>query len=88
MRKHQQFTYTLGPFSGIQSTTNSNNIIKKFYNGTFFGIRNLVLNEVSNGITYKWINLGGENGALGYPISDEHNTYRGRQINFEKGHIA
>jgi uncharacterized protein with LGFP repeats len=33
-------------------------------------------------------NLGGENGALGYPISDEHDTDGSRQSDFEKGHIT
>jgi uncharacterized protein with LGFP repeats len=88
MRKHQQFTYTLGPFSDIQSTTNSNNIIEKFYNGYIFWHPQFGVNEVHSGITSRWIKHGGENGALGYPISNEHNTYRGRQITFEKGHIA
>ena len=46
MRKHQQFTYTLGPFSDIQSTTNSSNIIKKFYNGYIFWHPQFGVNEV------------------------------------------
>ena len=32
--------------------------------------------------------LDRENGVLGYPISDEHDTDGGRQSDFEKGHIT
>jgi uncharacterized protein with LGFP repeats len=32
--------------------------------------------------------LGGENSALGYPISDEHDTTGGSQSDFEKGHVT
>ena len=31
-------------------------------------------NEVHGGISDKWGQLDGENGALGYPISNEHDT--------------
>jgi uncharacterized protein with LGFP repeats len=43
---------------------------------------------VHGGISYKWDNLDRENGALGYPISDEYDTDRGRQSDFENGHIT
>ncbi len=36
----------------------------------------------------KWGQLEGENGALGYPISNEHDTDWGHQSNIEKGHIT
>ena len=45
-------------------------------------------NEVHGGISDKWGQLDGENWALGYPISNEHDTDGGDQSDFEKGHIT
>jgi hypothetical protein len=89
MRKHQQFAYTLGnPSSDIQLTTDSKGYYQKFGNGYIFWHPQFGAHEVHSGISDKWNNLGGENGALGYPISDEHNIDGGRQSDFEKGHIT
>jgi hypothetical protein len=57
MRKHQQFTYTLSPFSDIQSTTNSNNIIKKFYYVHIFwhpqfGVKKFIVEQPTNGLIW------------------------------------
>ena len=89
MRKHQQFAYTLGsPSSDIQPTTNSKGYYQKFYNGFIFWHPQFGANEVHGGISDKWGQLDRENGALGYPISDEHDIDGGRQRDFEKGHIT
>ena len=89
MRKHQQFAYTLGnPTSDIQPTIDSKGYYQKFYNGYVLWHPQFGAHEVHSGISDKWNNLGGENGALGYPISDEHDIDGGRQSDFEKGHIT
>lgn len=89
MRKHQQFAYTLGnPTSDIQPTIDSKGYYQKFTNGHIFWHPQFGAHEVHSGISDKWNNLGGEKGALGYPISDEHDIDGGRQSDFEKGHIT
>ena len=62
-------------------------ITKNFTMVTFFGIHNLALMN----FTVEYLtknNLGSKNGALGYPISDEHDIDEGRQSDFEKDHIT
>ena len=89
MRKHQQFAYTLGnPTSDIQPTIDSKGYYQKFTNGHIFWHPQFGAHEVHSGISDKWNNLGSEKGALGYPISDEHDIDGGRQSDFEKGHIT
>jgi len=89
MRKHQQFAYTLGnPTSDIQPTIDSKGYYQKFTNGHIFWHPQFGAHEVHSGISDNWNNLGGEKGALGYPISDEHDIDGGRQSDFEKGHIT
>jgi hypothetical protein len=89
MRKHQQFAYTLGsPSSDIEPTIDSKGYYQKFYNGYIFWHPQFGANEVHGGISDKWGQLDRESGALGYPISDEHDTDGGRQSDFEKGHIT
>ena len=89
MRKHQQFAYTLGnPTSDIQPTIDSKGYYQKFTNGHIFWHPQFGAHEVHSGISDKWKNLGGEKGALGYPISDEHDIDGGRLSDFEKGHIT
>jgi uncharacterized protein with LGFP repeats len=89
MRKHQQFAYTLGnPTSDIQPTIDSKGYYQKFTNGHIFWHPQFGAHEIHSGISDKWNNLGGEKGALGYPISDEHDIDGGRQSDFEKGHIT
>jgi len=89
MRKHQQFAYTLGsPSSDIQPTIDSKGYYQKFTNGHIFWHPQFGAHEVHSGIAEKWNNLGGENGALGDPITDEHDIDGGRQSDFEKGHIT
>ena len=89
MRKHQQFAYTLGsPSSDIQPTIDSKGYYQKFLKGYIFWHPQFGSHEVHGGISDKWGQLDRENGALGYPISDEHDADGGRQSDFEKGHIT
>ena len=89
MRKHQQFAYTLGnPSSDILPTGDSKGYYQTFQKGYVFWHPQFGTHEMHGGIAEKWKNLGGENGALGYPISDEHDVDEGRQNDFEKGHIT
>ena len=89
MRKHQQFAYTLGgPSSDIQPTADSKGYYQKFLYGYIFWHPQFGSHEVHRGISDKWEQLDRENGALGYPISDEHDADGGRQSDFEKGHIT
>ena len=87
-RKHQQFAYTLGdPSSDIQPTIDLEGYYQKFYNGYILWHPQFGTHEIHSGIANKWNNLGGENGELGYPISDEHDIDGGRQSDL-KGHIT
>jgi hypothetical protein len=43
--------------------------------------------EVHGRIRDKWQELGWEAGALGYPVSDEHDVAGGRQSDFQRGSI-
>lgn len=89
MRKHQQFAFTLGnPSSDILPNGDSKGYYQKFYKGYVIWHPQFGAHEVHGGISDKWNDLGRENGALGYPISDEHDTDGGRQSDFEKGHIT
>jgi hypothetical protein len=89
MRKHQQFAFTLGsPSSDILSTGDSKGYYQKYYNGYILRHPEFGAHEVHGGISDKWNNLDRENGILGYPISDEHDTNEGSQSDSEKGHIT
>jgi len=43
---------------------------------------------VYGAIRAKWAELGWENSALGYPMSDEYAVTGGRESEFQKGYIT
>ena len=60
IRKYQHLPI-LSPYSNIQSTTNSNNIIKNLTIVAFLAHPQFGVNEVHSKITGKRTNLGDEN---------------------------
>lgn len=89
VRKNQQFAYTLGsPSTDILPNSDSTGYYQKFLKGYIFWHPQFGAHEVHGGISDKWDNFDRESGALGYPISDEHEAEGGRQSDFEKGSIT
>lgn len=58
-----------------------------FQNASIYWTQATGAHEVHGAIRDQWKELGWEAGALGYPISDEHDVAGGRQSDFQHGSI-
>lgn len=75
------------PTSDVNSTADGEGTYATFEWGTIVWSQGAGAHEVHGAIRWKWNTLGGVNGALGYPTSDEHSVPGGRQSDFEGGSI-
>jgi hypothetical protein len=89
-RKAQQVASYLGPATGSMNVTADGiGRSREYRNGAIYWYPNIGAFEVHGAIREQWVRSGGEQGQLGYPVSDESAGPGGSRINrFQHGSIT
>lgn len=79
---------TLGAAVGKERSVAGGGRVREFEKGAIFWSRKTGARFVGSGALEKYKELGGERGALGYPVSDERASKDGVRQTFEHGFIT
>lgn len=76
------------PTSDETGTSDGVGRYNRFENGSIYWTAETGAHEVHGAIAAKWASIGGEEGPLGYPVSDEFQDGKYRRTNFQHGFIS